>query len=244
MSVRKYSVLVTGVLLVVGCAETYQPRHIEAKDILADYSLMQEGDKDQALIGYWKKGVDWRSYEKIIITPVAIRKSKELALQDMTHADYELVKELLGYWMQEALKKGFKVVNDSGAGTLTTRSVITDIKASPDLKANLPSAESPVRVLSSLKQVIAGNEFFSDKGIIETTMTDSTTGELLIAAYYAHSGKKALLVFANKRADMEQTYKYWAPQLGYRLCLHQGRRDCRSPEDEWKEEEQKTEGQK
>ena len=230
MSVSKCFALVVIFLVLTGCARTYQARHVEITGFLDDYSLLKDGGEDDALLSYWKKGVNWAAYKKIILEPVIIKKIPDSELNEMTHADGYRLQELLDYRMQEALKKSFKLVNKPGEDTLLVQFAITDVETSMVLFDMFSSVYPSARALSGLKRLVTGTESFVGKASIEGKIIDSTTGDLLMASADARAGGKTLDGSTNEWDDIEQAYQYWALQLSYQLCLRQGRVACQKPE--------------
>ena len=230
MSVSKCFALVVIFLVLTGCARTYQARHVEITGFLDDYSLLKDGGEDDALLSYWKKGVNWAVYKKIILEPVIIKKIPDSELNEMTHADGYRLQELLDYRMQEALKKSFKLVNKPGEDTLLVQLAITDVETSTVLFDMFSSVYPSARALSGLKRLVTGTESFVGKASIEGKIIDSTTGDLLMASADARAGGKTLVGSTNEWDDIEQAYQYWALQLSYQLCLRQGRVACQKPE--------------
>jgi Protein of unknown function (DUF3313) len=231
-SVSKFLALIAIFLVTTGCARTYQARHVETTDFLDDYSLLKEGQEDDALLSYWKKGANWTGYKKIILEPVIIKKIPDSELNEMTHAEGYRLRELLDYRMQEALKKNFKLVNKPGADTLLVQFAITDIETSTVLLDMFSSVYPSARTLSALKHLVIGTESFVGKASIEGKIMDSTTGDLLMASADARAGGKTLIGSTDEWDDIEQAYKFWALQISYQLCLRQGRIDCQKPESE------------
>jgi Protein of unknown function (DUF3313) len=231
-SVSKFLALIAIFLVTTGCARTYQARHVETTDFLDDYSLLKEGQEDDALLSYWKKGANWTGYKKIILEPVIIKKIPDSELNEMTHAEGYRLRELLDYRMQEALKKNFKLVNKPGADTLLVQFAITDIETSTFLLDMFSSVYPSARTLSALKHLVIGTESFVGKASIEGKIMDSTTGDLLMASADARAGGKTLIGSTDEWDDIEQAYKFWALQISYQLCLRQGRIDCQKPESE------------
>lgn len=216
--------------LVTGCARTYQAQHVETAGFLDDYSQLKDGKDGDALLSYWKNGVNWSRYKKIILDPVIIKKTKDSELSDISHAEGYRLKELLDYRMQEALKNGFKLVTKPSPDTLLVQYAITDAETSTVLLDTFSSLYPSARVLSALKHLMTGSESFVGKASIESKIIDSTTGDLLMAAVDARAGGKTLDGLTNEWDDVEQAYQYWASQLSYQLCLRQGRIGCQKPE--------------
>lgn len=187
-------------LLITGCARTYQARHVETSDFLDDYSLLKEGRQDDALLSYWKSGTDWSVYKKIIVDPVTIHKLPDSELNELPHVENYRLKELFDYRIREALKKDFKLVAKPGPDTLRIQFAITD-------------AETHVGQAS-----------------VEGKITDSRTGELLMASADCRAGGKTWLGTFSSWDDVEHAYQYWAARLSYQLCEKQARNLCRKPE--------------
>jgi hypothetical protein len=214
-----------------GCARTYQARYVDTSGFLDDYSLLKEGEDDDAILSYWKKDVSWPSYKKIIVEPVVVKKTGDSDLNEMTHAENYRLTELLDFRMREALQQNFILVTKPGTDTLRVQYAITDVETSTVLLDMFSSVYPSARTLSALKHLVTGTESFVGKASIEGKITDSTTGDLLMAAADARAGGKTLIGSTNEWDDVEQAYSYWALQLSYQLCQRQGRIDCQQPEE-------------
>jgi len=214
-----------------GCARTYQARYVDPAGFLDDYSLLKEGEDNEAILSYWKNGVSWPSYKKIIVEPVLVKKAPDSGLNDMTHAENFRLQELLDYRLREGLKQYFKLVTKPGTDTIRVQYAITDVETSVVLLDMFSSVYPSARTLSALKHLVTGTESFVGKASIEGKITDSTTGDLLMAAADARAGGKTLIGSTNEWDDVEESYKYWALNLGFQLCQRQGRVDCNPPEE-------------
>jgi hypothetical protein len=217
-------------LSAVGCARTYQARYVETSDFLADYSILKEDQDDDALLSYWKKGTDWSHYKKIIVDPVVIRKTQDSGLNDRPQIESSRLKELFEYRVREALRRDFKLVNKPGPDTLRVQLAITDAETSTLLLDQLTTLYPSARASSLLKRLVFGTESFVGKASIERKVTDSTTGELLMASADCRAGGKTLAGSFNEWDDAEQAYVYWAQQLSYQLCEKAGNPNCQEPE--------------
>jgi len=218
------------VLFSVGCARTYQARHVETSHFLDDYSLLKEGEDGDALLSYWKEGTNWASYKKIILEPVIASKLPDSELNNLTHAANHRFKELFEYKMREALKKNFKLVAHPGPNTLRVQYAITDAESSIILLDLYTSLYPSARALSLLKHLTLGTESFVGQASVEGKITDSQTGELLMASADCRAGGKTIMGSFNSWDDVEQAYQYWASQLNYQLCIKQGHTDCPEPD--------------
>jgi hypothetical protein len=217
-------------LLAAGCARTYQARYVETSGFLKDYSILKEDQDNDALLSYWKEGADWSHYKKIIVDPVVIRKTKDSGLNDRPQIESNRLKELFEYRVREELKKSFKLVNKPGADTLRVQLAITDAETSTLLLDQFTTLYPSARASSLLKHIVTGTESFVGKASIERKVTDSTTGELLMASADCRAGGKTLEGSFNAWDDVEQAYIFWAQQLSYQLCDKAGKSGCQSPE--------------
>jgi len=218
------------VLLSTGCARTYQARYVETSHFLDDYSLLKDGEDGDALLSFWKNGTNWAAYKKIVLEPVITSKLPDSDLNSMTHTENHRLKELFEYKMREALKKNFKLVAHSGPDTLRIQFAITDAESSILLLDLYTAVYPSARALSLLKMLTTGTESFVGQASVEGKITDSQTGELLMASADCRAGGKTLMKFFDPRNDVEQAYQYWASQLNYQLCKKQGLSNCQEPE--------------
>ncbi len=226
----KLIAVITLSLLSAGCARTYQARYVETSHFLDDYSLLKDGEDGDALLSFWKDGTDWAGYKKIILDPVITSKLPGSELNDLTHAENHRFKELFEYKMQEALKKNFKLVTHSGPDTLRVQFAITDAESSSLLLDLYTGFYPTARAVSLLRLIAFGSESYVGQASVEGRITDSQTGELLMASADCRAGGKTLIGIFDSWDDVEQAYQYWASQLNYQLCTKQGHSSCQEPE--------------
>ncbi|MGJ0484961.1 MAG: DUF3313 domain-containing protein [Methylomicrobium sp.] len=219
-------------LSAIGCARTYQARYVETSGFLNDYSILKEDQEDDALLSYWKKGADWSHYKKIIVDPVVIRKTPDSDLNDRPQIESARLKELFEYRIREALRKDFKLVTKPGPDTLRVQLAITDAETSTLLLDQLTTLYPSARASSLLKRLVFGTESFVGKASIERRVTDSASGELLMASADCRAGGKTLAGSFNNWDDVEQAYVYWAQQLSFQLCEKAGNHNCQEPEND------------
>ena len=224
------ALLFSSVTVVNGCARTIQARYVETSKFHDDYSILHEGENGDALLCFWKNGIDWKPYKKIILAPVAIVKAPESGLNEIPHAELFRLKELLDYRLRDALKKDYTLVRNPGPGVMRVEFAITEAETSTVLLDTFSTFYPSARVLSGLKWLLTGTEFYVGKASIESKITDAETGELLMASVDRRAGGKTLSGSGNSWDDVEQAFYFWAQQLNYQLCQKQGREQCREPE--------------
>ncbi|MFA5982691.1 MAG: DUF3313 domain-containing protein [Methylococcaceae bacterium] len=219
-------------LLISGCARTYQARHVEPSGFLDDYSMLTKGKDGDALLSYWKKEVNWAEYKKIILAPVVIRKNADSELNQMTHAQNHHLKEFVELLTRDALKNNFKLVNKPGLDTLRLEIAITDAQSSTMILDQFSTVYPSARTLSFIQKLATGTESYVGKASIERKISNSMTGEVLMASADCRAGGKTLAGTFNEWDDVEQAYIYWAAQLRYQLCVKKGNQNCQLPDSE------------
>ena len=58
--------------ILAGCATTHQTRSVESSGFLKDYSMLREGQGDEALMVYINPETDFSAYEGVIIDSITI----------------------------------------------------------------------------------------------------------------------------------------------------------------------------
>lgn len=217
-------------LLSLGCARTYQAAHVDTSNFLPDYSILRQGDDGDALLSYWKQGTPWQNYHKIILEPVVMRQLKDSELTGLTHVQNYHLREYVERLLRQALKAHFKLVTKPGPGTLRLEIAITDAETSTMILDQFSTVYPSARTLSLVKKWLTGTESYVGKASIERKITDSVTGELLMASADCRAGGKTLAGTFDEWDDVEQAYIYWAAQLNYQLCIKQGGTTCLSPD--------------
>ena len=224
------ALLFTSILINTGCARTLQARYVETTKFHDDYSILHEGEDGQPLLCFWKDGIDWKPYKKIILEPVSIIKTPESGLNETTHAELSRLKELLDYRLRDALKKDYTLVRQPGPDVIRIEFAITEAETSTVLLDTFSTFYPSARALSGLKWLLTGTEFYVGKASIESKITDAETGELLMASVDRRAGGKTLTGAGNSWDDVEQAFIFWARQLSYELCQKQNREQCQAPE--------------
>lgn len=228
-SMSKRLFVISVILTLTGCARTYQARQLELVGSFTDYSLFKEGSDEEVLLTYWKKGSNWRAYKKIILEPVVVKKTS--SLNNMTHAEGYRLSELLGYRLQEALKRRFRLVSKPAPDTLRVEYAITDVATATAVLEMFSSAYPSTRAFSGQRHLALTEGSFIGKASIEGKITDSTTGELLLATVDDRADDKSMLGFRNPWDSGEGSYNFWALQLNYQLCLLQAQQHyCLKPD--------------
>jgi hypothetical protein len=227
------SKLLTLLLIIVvnvGCTTTYQTHWVEPSGFLDDYSMLSDGDGEDAVLSYWKKDVDWSQYTKMIFEPIAIWTGKDSQLNELSHGQRFQLKESLENQMRESLKKDFRLVVRPSPNTLRVQLVITEAETSITLLDFYSILYPTARVLSELQMLSLGTESWVGSAGYESRITDSETGELLMASVDRRAGSKHLSGAFDNWDDVNESYKHWVVQFTYQLCHKRELPDCQEPD--------------
>ena len=225
-------VFIAVVLVASGCAQT--TRAPVAKDsgfLGADYALLKPGKPDQAQLVFFRPGVEWSRYRKILLDPVTGWKGRESAGRGISAHDEQTLVNYFYSVIHGALEKeGFALVTSPEPDTLRIKVAITKAQES-DVALNVISTVIPVlHAVSSLEKAATGKPSFVGEAQIEVKATDAMTGELLAAGIDHRVGGKALdAAIMTSWGDVENMMRLWASHGTYNLCRLQQRGNCVPP---------------
>ena len=206
--------LLLGVLLLAGCSASGM-KHVEPSGFLGDYGQLQAGTGDQAAKVYFKPGVDFKQYNKLMFERIVVLLSDSA---DNRAIDPTLMKEMTDYYQNAlfaAFKDGYEIVDQPGPGVMRVRVAITELKPS-NPTANTLSTIVPVGiVVSGATKATTGDNLGTGEAATEIELLDSVTGERLVAAVDKRQGGKG--VFRGKWEDTKEAFDYWAKRMRQRL---------------------------
>lgn len=206
--------LLLGVLLLAGCSASGM-KNVEQTGFLADYSQLQAGSDDQAAKVYFKPGVDFKPYNKLMFERIVVLLSDSA---DNRAIDPALLKELTDYYQNAlftAFKDGYEIVDQPGPGVMRVRVAITELKPSKPT-ANTLSTIVPIGIIvSGATKATTGDNLGTGEAGTEMEALDSVTGERLLAAVDKRQGGKG--VFRGKWEDTKEAFDFWAKRFRQRL---------------------------
>jgi hypothetical protein len=101
----------------------------ETSGFLDDYSLLRAGGPGDLVLVYRNPDVDWRSYDKVLLEPVAIWRSGKKSLDPVPEADLLRLTSDFNAAVRARLGEGYRVVDRLGPGVMRIRLAITDARA-------------------------------------------------------------------------------------------------------------------
>ena len=216
---RVLSALLT--MALAACAVTEQDKTdtVQQTGFLKNYSQLQPGTKDQALLVYIDPNARWSQYTKVLIEPVTFwgDSSSKVSVQDQ--------QQLCSYYynkLKEDLAKKFQLVNRPGPGVMTVRVALTDPTTATPVLRSVSVVVPQARLLNSVTNLATGSYAFVGSAQSEAEIVDSQTGERLAAAVDKRSGGLSI-----KNADVWQwgdaqnAMDHWAQQMADRLSTFQ-----------------------
>ncbi len=214
---QSFAIFLLSALLLLACSTTKQARNVEPSGFLGDYSKLQEGGKDEALLVYRNPQANISRFNKIIMEPVQIWPAKESDLNDSPEREVQKLISLLHSELLINLREDWEIVNEPGADVMRIRVAITEAdKASAAL--NMVSTVFPIgRIISEGKNLASGTHSFVGAASVEVEVTNAATGEVLWAGVDRRVGGKTVRGSASKWSDVHEAFKFWSKRLTERL---------------------------
>lgn len=219
MKRTKVQVLAVSLAMVVVCtlAAGCATSKVQHSDFLSDYSRLQPGPKGGAALLYVEPGVEWGSYDKVIIEPVMVWYSPDADYKGISPSELTALSDYFTAALAENLVGAYSFAAAPGPGVLRIRVAITNvIPTNPTLDA-ITGIVPQTRLISGISKVTTGNNLFVGEASAEFEVTDSQTNKVLAEAVDHRAGQKKLLEVKDKWTDAKEAMDYWAKRMRQRL---------------------------
>jgi hypothetical protein len=209
------------IMALAACSVTEQAKTdtVQETGFLKNYSQLQPGAKDQALLVYFNPNARWTQYTKVMIEPVTFwgDASSNVSVQDQ--------QQLCSYYynkLNEDVSQKFQIVDSAGPGVMTLRVALTDPTAATPVLRSVSVVIPQARLLNSVANLATGSYAFVGSAQSEGEVVDSQTGERLAAAVDKRSGGLSIKN-ANvwQWGDAENAMDYWSQRTADRLSTFQ-----------------------
>jgi hypothetical protein len=198
--------LATAAAIVTACATTRQSRGTgEASGFLGDYSNLRKGEKGEPQLIFIRSDVDWAQYDSIHIESVTI------------------LTDFFFHALHTELSKDYKMVDEPGPHVLNLRAALTEAKGSKAVMNTITSVVPQLRLLTTIVGMSAGTSVLVGKAGLEGEITDSMSGDRLMAALDQRQGTKAVRGGVKTWSDVKLASEFWAERLRKRLATLSGR---------------------
>ena len=193
--------------LLASCAS--EASGFKPSGFLSDYSQLTEHEGESGLM-YYNENADFTVYDKVLIEPITVwaPESSEIAVP-MDELDM-LCKQMYAS-IKEAISEHKQVVESPGPGTARLRLAITEA-VDQDVVMNLITTIQPAALLLGEGWTIAsGTRLFVGAASMEGELSDSMTGEILIAGVDRRQGGKDLST--GELTHVKEAMDVWAQNI-------------------------------
>ncbi len=214
--------LATAAAIVMACATTRQSRGTgEASGFLGDYSNLRKGEKGEPQLIFIRSDVDWAQYDSIHIESVTIWRNEKT--DDVPEEEKQILTDFFFHALHTELSKDYKMVDEPGPHVLKLRAALTEAKGSKAVMNTITSVVPQLRLLTTIVGMSAGTSVLVGKAGLEGEITDSMSGDRLMAALDQRQGTKAVRGGVKTWSDVKLATEFWAERLRERLATLSGR---------------------
>ena len=206
--------------LLAACTTTQQAQVIQA-DVKCGFlgpacAQLTPGEKGQIALRYVNPAAKWSQYTKIMIQPVTFWGD---ANSKVSPEDQQRLVNFLYTALDQELSKQFQVVDQDGPDVMKLQVAVTDLAAPAAGLRTMTMVIPQARLLSTVKQGATGSYPFVGGAQAEFKLTDSVTGEILVAGVDRRIGGGNISTAAQwEWGDAENVMKEWAKLAAERLA--------------------------
>jgi hypothetical protein len=206
---------------------TKQARDVEPKGFLFSPDILTKGEGDQTLYRYRNPKLNMVNYANVLIAPVIFFRPENASPEEL--ADLKKLAINFSQFLEQELAKDYRVVNAPQAGALKIETALIDVEKSMPAM-DFISTVLPVGLgVSILKDFATGKPASVGDISGEMKISDSLTGELLVAVVDERVGGKSFSNMFDSWGDANSAMEFWAKKLRYGLCVERGAKNCEKP---------------
>ena len=203
--------------LLTGCASTAK---MPQSGFLTDYSLLEK-NPDPRFVDDWlyvKEGVDWKSYDKIMVDRVTYFFDEKADYKGIQAEELTQISETFNEHYIRVLKDNFTLVDKPGPNTLRIRTAITGLTPNEPITGTLTTVIPVGIAVSTATKATTGSHIGMGGAAGEAEILDSRTGEVLAAGIDTATGDKLRIdKSVTKWGQVEEITKMWAENLAENL---------------------------
>ncbi|MFQ5458156.1 MAG: DUF3313 domain-containing protein [Myxococcota bacterium] len=202
------------------CRSTRGLGQAEPTGFLRDYSQLKKGERGEAQLVYINPATDFSQYDSVMIDSVTLWRSGETS--GISPEDQQTLTDYLYAALHKQLSQDYEIVSNPGPGVLRVRAAVTEAKGAK-VAANVVTGVVPQLRMATMAAGLATNTAkFVGQASIEGEVTDSVSGERLLAAVDQRAGTKSPGTMFTKWGDVEKSFDFWAHRLRARLAELRG----------------------
>ena len=196
-----------GISFLKGCATSEQARGVKKSGFLGDYSQLEKGGGERALLYYVNPEVPWGKYDKAILDSVSIWYRENSKFDDVPEQELNN----LGHYLYDAVRKQlgqhWTMVDEPGSGTIRIRMALTEAEDASREMDIVTTYLPPARLLSEGTKLATGTHLF----VGEVAIVDKRSG----GKHYEGS--------TDNWADVKQACDWWAQKMSSELQKRRGK---------------------
>lgn len=195
------------------CSVLERAPSVETSGFLSDYSMLKPGKADEALLLYTRPQLDLSRYHAILLEPIEVWRSAAND-SDLNAGDFARLAGVLQTMVSTALAESWTMTDTPGKGVLRLRLALTDAQAS-STAMDFVTTVIPIGVVARLSSDVRA---FVGGASGEAEVTDSLSGELLLAAVDRRVGGKSLTGITDDQSDIMATLEHWTKRIRLRIA--------------------------
>jgi hypothetical protein len=214
-------------ILALGCGSTRQARSVEQSGFLGDYAELVENPEEGARFRYIRTGVDWKSYDKLMIDPVQFWRAADVE----AGLNEQEKQGLINYFhsaVYDRMSRTYEMVSVPQPNALRLSVVFTRLGKRKVALDTVSTFVPQLRLTTELKAVFTGRPAFVGEATLEGKITDAHTGQVLVAAVDRRVGGRTIKDM-NTWRDVKNAIDFWADLLAFRTCQLRGDTGCQAP---------------
>ncbi len=212
------------ICLLTACASTYQARDTYQAGFLRDYSMLQPGGKDRALLRYVNPQADFKAYNAIWMDPVRLYASGKHEMEKLTAEDRHRILDYADATIREQLSVDYTLVEEPGPGVMHLRIAITEAEGAR-VVLDTVSTVIPIGLAASAAAALATGKWgFTGRAGLEVDILDSMTDVRLAAVVDRRTGGKVTGKGDKLKGwrTVKNSLDYWANKMRERLAEARG----------------------
>ena len=204
-------------VVMIGCTLTMNTgcaSKVKTSGFLQDYPEFEKGPSGGADQVYFKKGVDFKKYDKIMMEQVVFYFSKDSKYKGMSADTINKLSDAFHKAMVKALRDEYPFVSEPGPGVLRARFAITDVKSAIPVLSSITTIMPIGLAISLVKKGVTGTHTNVGGASMEAEFLDSQTNDRLAAVIDERSGAKYKVQKGmTKWGYTEDVFNTWAKRL-------------------------------
>lgn len=187
---------------------------VKQSGFLADYPKFEKGPSGGVDLVYFKEGVDFKSYDKILMNQVEFYFSEDSKYKGINADTLSKLSDAFHKAMVKALKDEYPFVSEPGPGVLRARFAITEVESAIPVVSSITTIMPIGLALSTIKKGVTGEHMNVGGATMEAEFLDAQTNDRVAVVIDDREGKKYKVQDGlTKWGYTEDVFNFWAKRL-------------------------------